>query len=289
MTHDAGSAPLLAADVPIRPAATVMLVRDSDDGPEVFMLQRTLSAAFARGQYVFPGGAVDDADHGELFESVCDGIDDAAASARMGLPSGGLAWLVAAIRECFEEAGVLLARRVGDEHVVRFDDAAVAERFEVARHAVHDGERSLVDVCADEGLVLLAERIHLVDHWVTPVGERRRFDTRFFVAAAPPDQEPLHDDVETIASRWVRPVEALELWRAGELQMFPPTVAALEFLLPHSDVSTVVAAAAAVGIPPVITPRIVLDAEGRITGIRRPGDDGYDSTPLPEFVLSAPR
>ncbi|MGA1075417.1 MAG: hypothetical protein ACO307_09825, partial [Ilumatobacteraceae bacterium] len=73
MTHDAGSAPLLAADVPIRPAATVMLVRDSDDGPEVFMLQRTLSAAFARGQYVFPGGAVDDADHGEVFEAVCDG------------------------------------------------------------------------------------------------------------------------------------------------------------------------------------------------------------------------
>lgn len=289
MTHDAADAPMPAADVPVRPAATVMLVRDAPGGPEVFMLQRTLSAAFARGQYVFPGGAVDDADHGASFESVCDGIDDTAASARLGLTSGGLAWLVAAIRECFEEAGVLLARRADEAHVVRFDDAEVVERFEASRHAVHDGDRSLVDVCSEEGLLLLADRIHLVDHWVTPVGERRRFDTRFFVAAAPPDQEPLHDDVETIASRWVRPADALELWRAGELQMFPPTVAALEFLLPHRDVDAVVAAAAAVGVPPVTTPRIVLDDAGRIVGIRRPGDPGYESTPEPEFVLTAPR
>jgi 8-oxo-dGTP pyrophosphatase MutT (NUDIX family) len=279
----------LAADVPVRPAATVMLVRDAIDGPEVFMLQRTLTAAFARGQYVFPGGAVDDADHGAVVESVCDGLDDAAASARMGLPAGGLAWLVAAIRECFEEAGVLLARRRSEEHVVRFDDTTVAERFEVHRRSVHDGARSLVDLCADEDLVLLADRIHLVDHWVTPVGERRRFDTRFFVAAAPFDQEPLHDDVETIASRWVRPADALELWRAGELQMFPPTVAALEFLLPHSDVAGVIAAAAAVGVPPVTTPRIVVDDDGRVIGVRRPGEPGYESTPEPEFVLNVQR
>ena len=102
-----------AASIPVRPAATVMLLRDRPDGLEVFMLQRTLSAAFARGQYVFPGGKVDDADHGEAFEPICDGLDDATASARMGMDHGGLAWLVAAIRECFEEAGVLLARRAG--------------------------------------------------------------------------------------------------------------------------------------------------------------------------------
>lgn len=271
------------------PAATVMLVRDGDDGTEVFMLQRTLSAAFARGQYVFPGGKVDDADHGRAFEPICDGLDDATASARMGMASGGLAWLVAAIRECFEEAGVLLARRRGDDHVVRFGDPDVAARFNVARHEIHEGHRSLSDLCAEEDLLLLTDRIHLVDHWVTPVGERRRFDTRFFVAAAPDEQEPLHDDKETIASRWVRPADALELWRAGELQMFPPTVAALEFLLPHADVDRTVAAAASVGIPPVITPRIVLDEAGRVAGIRRPGDPDYDTTPVPEFVIGIPR
>jgi 8-oxo-dGTP pyrophosphatase MutT (NUDIX family) len=278
-----------AASVPVQPAATVMLVRDGDEGLEVFMLQRTLSAAFARGQYVFPGGKVDEADHGEAFEPICDGLDDDDASARMGMASGGLAWLVAAIRECFEEAGVLLARRRGENHVVRFAGADVADRFNAARHAIHEGARSLVDLCTEEDLLLLTDRIHLVDHWITPVGERRRFDTRFFVAAAPEEQEPLHDDKETIASLWVRPADALDMWRAGELQMFPPTVASLEFLRPHADVDSAVAAAAAVGIPSVVTPRIVLDDAGRVTGIRRPGDADYDTTPEPEFVIALPR
>jgi 8-oxo-dGTP pyrophosphatase MutT (NUDIX family) len=266
-----------------------MLVRDGAGGLEVFMLQRTLSAVFARGQYVFPGGKVDDADHGEAFEPICDGLDDDIASARMGMRSGGLAWLVAAIRECFEEAGALLARRADEDHVVRFDDPTVAERFSVARHAIHEGRRSLVELCADEDLLLLTDRIHLVDHWVTPMGERRRFDTRFFVAAAPEEQEPLHDDKETIASLWVRPGDALDLWRAGELQMFPPTVAALELLLPHADVAAAVTVAASVGVPPVVTPRIVLDPDGRVVGIRRPGDPDYESTPEPEFVIAVPR
>jgi 8-oxo-dGTP pyrophosphatase MutT (NUDIX family) len=266
-----------------------MLVRDGAEGLEVFMLQRTLSAAFARGQFVFPGGKVDDADHGEAFEPICDGLDDDEASARMGMTSGGLAWLVAAIRECFEEAGVLLARRRGEDQVVRFADPELADRFNDARHAIHEGHRSLVDLCAAEDLLLLTDRIHLVDHWVTPMGERRRFDTRFFVAAAPDDQEPLHDDKETIASLWVRPADALDLWRAGELQMFPPTVASLEFLLPHADVDAAVAAAAAFGIPPVVAPRIVLDDAGRVTGIRRPADPDYDTTPEPEFVIAVPR
>lgn len=266
-----------------------MLLRDAAAGMEVFMLQRTLSAAFARGQYVFPGGKVDDADHGESFEPICDGLDDATASERLGLGAGGLAWLVATIRECFEEAGVLLARRTGSDDVIAFDDPEVAATFSRARHQIHDGERSLAELCATEDLQLLTDRIHLVDHWVTPVGERRRFDTRFFVAAAPAAQQPLHDDKETIASRWVRPADALELWRGGELQMFPPTVASLRFLIPHETVASAVAAASAVGVPPVVLPRIVVDAEGRVTGVIRNGEPGYDATPIPEFVIASPR
>jgi 8-oxo-dGTP pyrophosphatase MutT (NUDIX family) len=265
-----------------------MLLRDGPDGVEVFMLQRTLSAAFARGQYVFPGGKVDDADHGEAFEPICDGLDDATASARMGMDHGGLAWLVAAIRECFEEAGVLLARRAGSEQIVRFDGEQVENRFNAARHRIHDGSLSLVDLCSAEGLLLLTDRIHLVDHWVTPVGERRRFDTRFFVALAPEAQEPLHDDTETIASLWVRPVDAIQMWNDGELQMFPPTVVSLQFLEPFATAAAAIETAAAVGVPPVIVPRIVLE-EGRIVGVRRPGDAGYETTPEPEFVLNIPR
>jgi 8-oxo-dGTP pyrophosphatase MutT (NUDIX family) len=266
-----------------------MLVRDGVDGLEVFMLQRTLSAAFARGQYVFPGGKVDGDDHADEFEPFCDGLDDEAASASMGLDHGGLAWLVAAIRECFEEAGVLLARSSGSHEIVRFDARDVEERFNMARHAVHDGDRSLIDVCRDEDLVLLTDRIHLVDHWITPVGERRRFDTRFFVAAAPEGQEPLHDDKETIASRWVRPADALELWRAGELQMFPPTVASLRFLGRHATAAEVVIAGREVGVPVPILPRVILDDDGRIVGVKMPTEEGYDATPLPEYVIGGPR
>ena len=278
-----------AASVPIRPAATVMLVRDGGDGLEVFMLQRTHAAAFARSQYVFPGGKVDDADHAADLEPICDGLDDATASARMGMDRGGLAWLVAAIRECFEEAGVLLARRREAHEIVRFDDAATEQRFSAARHAVHEGERSLFEVCTSEDLLLLTDRVFLVDHWLTPVGERRRFDTRFFVAAAPEAQEPLHDDKETIASLWVRPSDALQRLADGELSMFPPTIASLRFLAGASDVDEALAASEAVGVPPMILPRMMIDDEGKVRGVKLPGQDGYDDVPLPEFVIGQPR
>ena len=281
--------PVLAASIPVRPAATVMLVRDGDDGLEVFMLQRTHGAAFARSQYVFPGGKVDDADHGDVFEPICDGLDDGPASEQMGMERGGLAWLVAAIRECFEEAGVLLARPVDSPDVIRFDEPDVAARFNEARHQVHDGSLSLAELCERERLMLLVDRMHLVDHWITPVGERRRFDTRFFVARAPEAQEPLHDDSETIASLWVRPADALRMWEAGELQMFPPTVVSLQFLEPHWTADAAMSAAAAVGVPRPVLPKLRVDDDGKVAGILRPGDAGYDELAEPEFVTGFPR
>ena len=266
-----------------------MLVRDGDDGPEVFMLQRTHGAAFARSQYVFPGGKVDADDHGEVFEPICDGLDDPTASAQMDLDHGGLAWLVAATRECFEEAGVLLARPIGGGEVVRFDEPELAARFNAARHEVHEGTLSLADLCEREGLTLMVDQMHLVDHWITPMGERLRFDTRFFVALAPAAQEPLHDDSETIASLWVRPADALQMWQAGELQMFPPTVASLRFLEPHGDADAALAAAAAVGVPRPVLPKVLVDGEGKVTGIVRPGESGYEEAPDPEYVIGFPR
>lgn len=264
--------------VPVRPAATVMLVRDTDDGLEVFMLRRTLQAVFAGGMYVFPGGRVDDADHADELEPICDGLDDATASGLLQIPRGGLAYWVAAIRECFEEAGVLLARDARDGgDVVRFDRPEVVDRFEAERRAVHAGERSLVELCADEGLLLTTAGIHYVSHWITPVGEARRFDTRFFVARAPRDQEPLHDDHETIESLWVRPADALDRFHAGDLGMFPPTVRNLEFLAPHRSADDALAAAAEVGTPPTILPKLRVDAEGKVGGIAMPGDPDYES------------
>lgn len=281
--------PVLAASIPVRPAATVMLVRDGADGVEVFMLQRTHGAAFARGQFVFPGGKVDDADHGETFEPICDGLDDPTASKLLGLDHGGLAWLVAAVRECFEEAGVLLARPVDGDDVIRFDEPTVAGRFNDARHRVYDGSLSLADLCAEERLMLMVDQMHLVDHWITPLGERRRFDTRFFVATAPDAQEPLHDEGETIASLWVRPTDALRMWKDGELQMFPPTVMCLRFLQPHATADEAMSAASEVGVPRPVLPKVQLDADGRVTGVIRQDEPGYDEASEPEYVIAFPR
>lgn len=273
-----------AAEVPVRPAATVMLVRDGDRGPEVFMLRRTLSAAFASGQYVFPGGKVDGADHADDLEPICDGVDDDVASARLGLERGGLAWLVAAIRESFEEAGVLLARRSSEPGFVRFD-GDLAAPMAVARRAIHAGERNLIDLCREHDLRLVTDTIGFVSHWITPMGEGRRFDTRFLLARAPEAQDPLHDGGETIDSLWVRPADALDRWRAGDLQMFPPTVVNLEWLGSFSDADDALAGAEALGIPSPILPRMRTDADGNVVGIALPGDADYDEVPLPEFVF----
>jgi 8-oxo-dGTP pyrophosphatase MutT (NUDIX family) len=263
--------------VAVRDAATVMLVRDGRVGLEVFMLQRTLKAVFASGMYVFPGGAVDDADRSPDVEAWCDGLTDGQASGVLEVPAGGLAYWIAAIRECFEEAGVLLARRP-DGQFVRFDEPNVESRYLAHRAAVHGGRLRLIDLCGDEGLRLATDDIHYVSHWITPIGERRRFDTRFFVARAPQAQEPLHDEHETIASLWVRPADALARQERGELAMIAPTMKNLELLVPHATADDALAATASLGRPPAIQPKLRLDDDGRVEVVM-PSDPGFADLP----------
>lgn len=274
MTDDPSTsrpAPIDPTLVPVRPAATVMLVRDAEQGPdgiEVFMLRRTTSAVFGAGMYVFPGGRVDGVDGADDIGPYCGGLDDVTASDRLGVERGGLAYWVAAVRECFEEAGVLLAApRGGGPLALRKED----------RYEIHDSSLSLVDLCRREDLVLDLSTTYYVDHWITPVGEQRRFDTRFFLSKMPADQEPLHDDQETVASRWVRPSEALAMQADGELMMMPPTMVNLRFLEPHRDAASALAAGAAVEQPPCTLPKLRRDADGRVTGVAMPGDADYDA------------
>jgi 8-oxo-dGTP pyrophosphatase MutT (NUDIX family) len=253
--------------IPALPAATVMLVRDATPpGLEVFVLRRTASATFAAGMYVFPGGRVDEADGTADVEAVCRGLDDGVASKTLGVDRGGLAFWVAAVRECFEEAGVLLARR-RDGGLVRTDDTE--------RRAVHAGDLSMVDLCRRHDLVLDLSSIRYVAHWVTPIGESRRFDTRFFLAPAPPGQDGAHDDAELVDSRWVRPADAIAQAEAGEILMLPPTIANLRALAQWDDVGSALAAADAAGPPPRIQPRLRRDGAGRVIGIALPGDADY--------------
>ena len=224
-----------------------MLLRDGGGGVEVFMLRRTTSAAFAGGMYVFPGGKVDEADG-----------------------QGDPGYVIAAIRECYEEAGVLLAR---DEkgNMIADGHPALAHR-----HAVHNGTVDLLQLCREHRLHPAIDDLVWVSHWITPVGESsRRFDTRFFIAVAPPIQTSRHDDNETIASTWIRPGDALRREADGELTMMPPTIKSLEYLVVHDDAASVMAWAGRLGRPHPILPRLRRNEAGRITGVSLPGDDDY--------------
>ena len=263
--------------IALRDAATVMLVRDAPEGMEVFLLRRSLQSDFVGGAYVFPGGAVDETDRHSDLEGICRGLSDDGASQRLGLREGGLAFWIAAVRECFEEAGVLLAVPAGGVDVppVSFADEAVAHRFRAHRKAVDAGELRLVDLCRMEGLELAVDRIHYFSHWITPEGPPRRYDTRFFVAAAPAEQVPLHDDHETIASLWLRPSEALARHQAGEIELILPTIKNLEAIAGFDGSDALLAAAASAPKVPTVEPVIVRHRGGRAR-ILLPGQPGYD-------------
>jgi 8-oxo-dGTP pyrophosphatase MutT (NUDIX family) len=208
-------------NVPIRDASTVMLVRDGEAGVEVFLMRRHLRAVFTAGAHVFPGGAVDDADH-------VDGVDP---------------FVVAAIRECFEEAGALLAYDA-DGELADLAEPDVGDRFAAHRLAVHAGERNLLDVLQEEGLRPAYDALHFFSRWITPPGAPRRYDTRFFVAAAPTNQTYVHDDVELIESGWFRPQDALDRFAAGEIELIRPTEMSLLSLADHETVADVLSSVA---------------------------------------------
>ncbi len=268
--------------VPIQPAATVMLVRDARDGAgdptvEVCMLRRNLASEFVAGAYVFPGGSVDPADYGPAVEAWCEGRSDAEASAVLGVESGGLAYWVAALRECFEESGVMLARPragAGSGPLLDTSDPEVAARFAGYRDAVNRQELSLLDICRREDLVLVVDSVHYVSHWITPELAPRRYDTRFFITTAPSGQVARHDETETIATIWVRPQDALARESAGEIELLPPTIANLRSIEGFSSAAEVMAWASQVTHVTTVLP-IVLIEDGHIL-ILRPGDTGYE-------------
>jgi len=229
--------------VELRDAATVLLVRDGHEGLEVAMLRRRLESVFVGGAYVFPGGAVDREDRDPRWVGRSQGHDDASASALLGTDGDGLAFWVAAIRECFEEAGMFLAHGA-DGRLVQLSNPARAARFHEHRLTVDRGLVDLFDVCVAEDLRLPVGDLHYFSHWVTPHGAPRRYDTRFFVARAPDHQTLSHDDGETIAALWVRPQDALDRNAAGDFELIHPTRRSLQILTNYPDADAVLAAVA---------------------------------------------
>lgn len=211
----------------IRPAATLVLVRDSANGPEVLMLQRTWEAIFMPGFYVFPGGAVDESD--TQCRDHITGRDDETVSQIMSLDEGGADFMIAALRECFEEAGILLA------------DGHTGDDYEAERQALNRGEDNFFAFCARHNLSLPLDRLGYLAHWVTPPGPPRRFDTRFFVAAMPEGQSARPDDIETIDHVWLTPQQALADHESGARLIGPPTARTLRLLSDFGSAEEVLA------------------------------------------------
>ena len=255
-----------------RPAATILLLRNAagegpaaQDAPEVFMLQRTSKAAFLPGAFVFPGGALDPDDASERAAERVLGLDDAQASARLGLAAGGLAYWVAAARECFEESGILLA---ADEsgRTMAPERAAALEHLRAEMNA---GTLLFSQFLEQEDLFIPAPEIAYYSHWITAPGRPRRFSTRFFIACAPGGQHGAHDRSETVHSVWVSPREAIERGRRGEIDLIFPTRSTLADLAPFATPRSVLEHARSLGDIEVNAACWALDHEGSQRLFRR--------------------
>jgi 8-oxo-dGTP pyrophosphatase MutT (NUDIX family) len=239
--------------VPPRPAATVLLVRDHPQPPpgrtplQVFLQRRVAGMAFAGGMTVFPGGGVDAGDRPDPDRWA--GPDPRWWGERLGVDADLAGALVnAAVRETFEECGVLLAGPGLPTDVGRHRADLVARR------------RSFADVLAGAGLELRSDLLHAWARWITPVGSPRRYDTAFFVALVPDGQEADAHTTEAVEALWWHPDEALEHWRQGEMQLMAPTVRTLQEIAELGDSSAVLAAAQERLIQPIM-PRIRKDGD----------------------------
>lgn len=253
----------LAGDrVPVQPkgAATVMLLRSGARGLEVYLLRRHLAMAFAAGMYAFPGGTVDPRDSDS--DIAWAGPSAAEWGTRLSCDEGAARALVcAAVRETFEESGVLLAGASADSVV----EDTTGDEWERDRAALVDRSLGFAELLSRRGLVLRTDLLAAWAHWVTPEFEPRRYDTRFFVAAMPVGQ--LTRDVSGEADKvaWMTPADALAGVDSEDMGMLPPTYITLRELAAHADVESALAAAPDRQIVKVVPGVEIVGDEGMLT------------------------
>jgi 8-oxo-dGTP pyrophosphatase MutT (NUDIX family) len=260
------------------PAAALLLVRDGARGLEVFLLKRHHEVDFVPGAMVFPGGKLDPGDSDPALRGCCGGAE--------GLADAELALRVAAIREAFEECGVLLARPRKERRLVS------AERLRelASRHRADlQAERTtLARVARAEELELACDLPVPFAHWITPEGMHRRYDTHFFLVAAPPDQVAAHDGRESVDSLWIAPRDAVAEEEAGRLAIIFPTLMQLRKLGREDSVAAAIAAARRQR-PVTVLP--VLERGPGGPRLRIPAEAGYDvvEAPLSRLLRRPPR
>ena len=255
--------PPLADAPPPKPrtAATLIVLRDSPDGLQVLMARRAERPGDQNsGAAVFPGGLLDQSDQGHYQR--CQGLDDANASARLGLASDGLHYWVAAVRECFEEAGLLFATSAADPHGALVDLSTLpADELVALRRALHANAVGMDAVCERFGVRLATDRLAYFSHWITPIGLPKIFDTRFFIAEAPAGQTAVADATETADLLWMTPAAAMD--KANGLRLMNVTEVTLKHLATFTRAADAVAWARAQTTVPLNRPRIGLSAKGK--------------------------
>jgi len=255
--------------VEARPAATVILLRDTAEGPEVYVLRRQPTMAFASGQYVFPGGSVDVRDELISVDWVGPAPDYWAKIFSASEPLA-IALVCAAIRETFEESGVLLAGP--DAETVVADTSG--PDWEADRVALINRELSFAEFLSRRGLVLRADLVVPWAHWITPAFEPKRFDTRFLVAALPAGQVTREFGEEADQVEWVRPEVAIERFKSGDMAIMPPTLISLAEMAAYATVADALAASANRNIAP-IEPHVVIPEDEDAMYLVLPGDPRY--------------
>lgn len=213
-------------DVIIEPAATIVLLKDTPQGLKILMQQRNPQAVFVGGAWVFPGGKLDPHDRDEAWLNRCD-LDEASANRVLGATEYGHAYWIAAIRELVEEAGILLAQGA---------DCILAQK---AQQFLQQQPSGFIQFCLEHDLQLNTGSLKYLSHWITPPGNPKRYDTRFFLCRWPEGQEPCQDDHEAINTGWVTPAEALARYEAGDWQMVLPTIYTLRQLSQYQGVDEV--------------------------------------------------
>lgn len=251
-----------------RDASTVLIVRDDPvgsrpaPGVEVFMQMRAATMAFAPSVYVFPGGGVDERDDDPALPWTGPSPREWAETLRTDTADQARRLVVAAVREVFEECGVLLAGR-DPEHVVA---DVTGPEWALSRAQLAGRKRSFAQLLAERGLLIRTDLLRLCDHWIAPEFEPHRYDTRFFTALLPAGQVPDDDCREAEHTRWANPAHLLEELAAGRVRLFPPTIVRLEALAAARDAASFVEAEHAVA-----TWEPVIELTDGDVGVRVPG------------------
>ncbi|HKJ03898.1 MAG TPA: hypothetical protein VJ997_15635 [Longimicrobiales bacterium] len=244
-----------------RPAATILLMRDGVAGLEVLLMRRGRRAGFVPGAYVFPGGRVDRGDAEPHVVEHLDGLDEAAAAARLELPDGeppALAYYLAALREAFEETGILVARLPDGAAP---PSAAADSDVDALRDDLMEDRVTFAEALDRMGCRLDGGAVEYMAHWITPEVEPRRYDTRFFAAKVPGDARAVVDPREMTDAVWLTPAQALRRFHQGSLPMVFPTIRTLQDLSDFASVDAVLAHLRTLRIP-TIMPRLVVTPTG---------------------------